>query len=162
MLVDFFHQSTKYYSIPKGDFSSKWAATQDRICTIHQIVSCAALSGVADAEATPAVPKPSEQPIPPLGTKELAGSALRCMACALEHVYLDDKVQGRFTIHISLQVGTDGTIQAVTIQNAPSDSLQQKIHAQIVDWLFEPPQRDGKPIRVATQSDLVVNVIRPR
>jgi hypothetical protein len=162
LLADFFHQSTAFASIPKGDLTAKWAAIPDRICSIHQGVSCAALGKATDVEAAPAAPKPSEQAIPPLGTKLPPGNALRCMACALEPAYIDDKVEGRFTIHISLQVGMDGTVESVTIQNAPSDSVQQKLHTQILDWLFEPPRKDGKPTRVATQSDLTISVIRPR
>jgi hypothetical protein len=162
LLANFFKQSTEYFLIPKGDLGSKWAAVQGRICTIHQRVSCAVLGKATDLELAPPLPKPLEQSIPPLGTQTPPGSTLRCMACALEPVYIDNKVQGRFTVHVALQIGTDGTVESVVIQNAPNDPLRQKLQAQIESWLFEPPQRDGKPIRVATQSDIPINVVRPR
>jgi hypothetical protein len=145
LLANFFHGPTAFSAIPEGSLSAKWAANQDRICTLHQGINCASLSKALNAEAMPPSPKPTEQSIPPLGTKIPADGVLRCMPCSLEPVYIDDKAKGEFKLHIRFQVSTDGTVETVTVEKAPSDSLQQKVQAQIADWLFEPPKKMAKP-----------------
>jgi outer membrane biosynthesis protein TonB len=80
----------------------------------------------------------------------------------LEPVFIDDKVQGRITVHIALQVGQDGTVEMATVEKSPSPSLTQKVHAQLMTWLFEPPTKDGQPTRIKTESDIAVNVIRQK
>jgi hypothetical protein len=159
LLVNFFHETTTYSAIPKGALTAKWAVAGENICTLNQSVTCASLRKVSNVEASPEVPLPKEQTMPRLGTKPPTG-ALRCVSCSLEPVFIDDKVQGRVTVHIMLQVGSDGTVEMANVEKSPSDSLTQKIHGQIMTWLFEPPTKDGQPIRVKTESDIAVNVIR--
>jgi outer membrane biosynthesis protein TonB len=65
-------------------------------------------------------------------------------------------------VHVIVQVGPDGTIEIANVKKSPSDSLAQKIHDQMMTWLFEPPTKDGQPIRIKTESDIAVNVIRPK
>lgn len=161
LLVDFFHEGTTYSAIPKGALTAKWAVVGENICTINQSVSCASLGNVSDAEASPEVSLPDEQTLPPLGTRPATG-ALRCVSCSLGPVFMDDKVQGRVTVHVALQVGPDGTVEIANVEKSPSDSLAQKIHGQMMTWLFEPPLKDGQPARVKTESDIAVNVIRPK
>lgn len=161
LLVDFFHQATTYAAIPKGALTAKWAVAGENICTIHQSVNCAALGKASDIEASPDVPLPHEQTIPPLGTKPPTG-VLRCVACSLEPVFIDDTVRGRITVHIALQVGQDGTVEMANVENSPSTSLAQKIHDQMMTWLFEPPTKDGQPVRIKSESDITVNVIRQK
>jgi len=84
------------------------------------------------------------------------------VSCSLEPVFIDEKVQGRITVHVVLQVGTDGTVETLNVEKSPSDSLTQKIRDQMMTWLFEPPIKDGQPIRIKTESDIAINVIRPR
>lgn len=159
LLVDFFHEGTTYSAIPKGALTAKWAVVGETICTLNESVACASLGKVSDVEASPEVSLPDEQTIPRLGTKPPTG-ALRCISCSLEPVFIDPKVQGRVTIHIMIQVGADGTVEIANISKSPSDTLAQKIHDQIMSWLFEPPLKDGQPIRIKTESDIMVNVIR--
>jgi len=161
LLVNFFHQGTTYSAIPKGALTAKWAVAGESICTLNQSVTCAALGKASDVEASSDVPLPHEQTIAPLGTKPPTG-ALRCVSCSLEPVFIDDKVQGRITVHIKLQVGPDGSVEMANIEKSRSESLTQKIQAQIMTWLFEPPTKDGQPIRIKTESDIGVNVIRPK
>jgi hypothetical protein len=161
LLVNFFNQPTTYSAIPKGALTAKWAVVGKNICTLNQNVACAPLGKASDVEASPEVPLPHEQTMPRLGTRPPTGT-LRCVSCSLEPVFIDEKVQGRITVHVVLQVGTDGTVESVSIEKSPSDSLTQKIREQMMTWLFEPPTKDGQPIRVKTESDMAVNVIRPR
>jgi hypothetical protein len=162
LLTDFFNPTSTYFSIPKGNLTAKWAVISNHICSIHDGLSCATLGNPLDVQAAPTTPTPAEQSVPPLNTKVPTGSLLRCLICSLEPVYVDEKAQGRFTVHISLLIRSDGTVDTATIQNAPSDSVQHKIQDQVTEWLFEPPMRDGKPIRVSNQSDLVINVVRSK
>ena len=163
LLMDFFDSdTTTYASIPKGNLTAKWAATKETICTIHDGVSCAKLVTASNVQAPPELPQPFEQSLPPLGTKVSAGGLLQCVSCALEPVYVDEKIQGRFPIQVSLVIRPDGTIESVTIEKAPSDSLQHKIEAQISEWLFEPPTKDGQPVRASTKLNLNVDVVRSK
>ena len=161
LLVDFFYQGTNYFRIPKGALTAKWAVVGQTICTLDEGLLCASLSSASNVEASSEVPMPHEQTVPRLGTKLPAGM-LRCVSCSLEPIFIDDKVQGRITLHITLQVGTDGTIELANIDKSPSSALAQKIHDQMLTWLFEPPRKDGRPIRVKNESDVTVNVIRAK
>lgn len=161
LLVDFFRQATAYAAIPKGPLTAKWAVAGPNICTLNQNVNCAALGKASNVEASPDVALPHEQSMPPLGTKPPTG-ALRCVSCSLEPVFLDDKVQGRSTVHIVLQVGQDGTVEMANVEKSPSTSLAQKIHDQMMSWLFEPPTKDGQPVRLRTELDIAINVIRQK
>jgi photosystem II stability/assembly factor-like uncharacterized protein len=162
LLMNFFGGDTTYASIPKGNLTAKWAATKDSICTIHDGVSCAKLLTASDVQAQPEIPQPFEQSLPPLGTKASTGTGLQCISCAIEPAYVDEKNSGRFPLQVSLLIRSDGTIETVTIEKAPSDSLQRKIEGQISEWLFEPPTKDGQPIRVSTKLNLNINVVRSR
>jgi hypothetical protein len=161
LLVDFFHQGTTYAAIPKGALTAKWAVAGESICTLTLGVTCASLGKASNVEASSDVPLPHEQTIPRLGTKPPTG-ALRCVLCSLEPVFIDDEVQGRITVHITLEVGPDGTVEMANVEKSPSDSLTQKIHDQMMTWLFEPPTKDGQPIRIKTGSDITVTVVRPK
>lgn len=161
LLVDFFHEGTTYSAIPEGALTAKWAVAGKNICTLNRSVTCASLGKASDVEVSPEVSLPDEQTIPRLGTKPPTGT-LRCVSCSLEPVFIDAKVQGRVTVHIVLQVGLDGTVEVANIEKSPSASLSQRIHDQIMTWLFEPPTKDGQPIRVKTESDIAVNVIRSK
>lgn len=161
LLVDFFHQATTYRTIPKGALTAKWAAAGENICTLNQNVACASLGKASDVEASPDVPLPQEQTMSRLGSKSPTG-ALRCVSCSLEPVFIDDKVKGRITVHVVIEVGTDGTVEMANVEKSPSDSLTQKIRDQMMTWLFEPPTKDGQPIRIKTESDIAVNVIHPK
>jgi hypothetical protein len=158
LLVDFFHQATTYAAIPRGALTAKWAVAGQNICTINQNVNCATLGKASNIEASPDVPLPHEQTLPRLGTKPPTG-ALRCVSCSLEPVFIDDNVQGRISVHIVLQVGQDGTVETADVEKSPSASLAQKIHDQMMTWLFEPPTKDGQPVRIKTESDIAVIVI---
>jgi hypothetical protein len=162
LLMNFFESDTTYASIPKGPLTAKWAATKDSVCTIHNGVSCAKLLPASDVQAKPEILQPFEQSLPPLGTKASTGSGLQCIACALEPVYVDEKIQGRFPLQASLLIRADGTIETVTVEKAPSDSLQHKLEGQISEWLFEPPTKNGQPVRTLTKLNLNINVVRSK
>jgi hypothetical protein len=161
LIVNFFHQKTTYWAIPKGPLTAKWAVAAEKICTLNLSITCASLGKASDVEASSDVPLPHEQTTPRLGTKPRTG-ALRCVSCSLEPVFIDDKVQGRNTVHIRLEVASDGTVETANVEKSPSNSLTQKIQDQMMTWLFEPPTKDGQPIRIKTESDIAVNVIRSK
>ena len=38
-------------------------------------------------------------------------------------------------------------------------ALAEKIHDEMLTWLFEPPTKGGRPVQVENESDILVNVI---
>ncbi len=161
LLVNLFHQGTNYFGIPKDALTAKWAVAGHIICTLNQGVLCASLGTASNVEASPEVSMPREQTMPQLGTKLPTGT-LRCVSCSLEPALIDDKVQGRITIHITLQVGTDGVVEVANVEKSPSSALARKVHDQMLTWLFEPPTKDGRPVRIKNETDITVNVIRAK
>jgi hypothetical protein len=125
LLVDFFHQGTTYSEIPKGALTAKWAAAGETICTLNQSVSCASLGKPSDVNASPEASLPHEQTMPRLGTKPPIG-ALRCVFCSLEPVFIDEKVQGRITVHVIVQVAPDGTVERQTWKNLREMLLRRR------------------------------------
>lgn len=162
LLVNFFEGSTTYHTIPNGPLTGKWATSGGRICTIHGgELACASLGAAHEILAQPKTPQPSASIFPKLGTPAPTG-VLRCMSCSLQPVYVDDQVQGQFELMLTFKVAADGTIDTAAIENAPNESLRQKLLTEIQGWLFEPPTQEGRPVAVATHTKIRINVLKPR
>ena len=160
LLVDPYGAEAKLYGIPEGHLTAKWAATSSRICAIDSQIYCADLVGPGDT-SKPGGQQPDEARIPPLGTKPREG-VLRCIACSLDPVFVDSKASGRVDLQAAFTVGPDGIVDSVELSGAPSDNLKNKIEAEIRQWIFDPPLKEGQPIRVATKTHLTINVLKPR
>ena len=162
LLVNFFQSPVKFQSIPKGPLSAKWAAASGTICSIQDTLSCASLGVLTDLVAAPAIQRPSEQSLGPLQSNSAAGGLLQCIACSLEPVFVDDRSEGRYKVQLTLLVRADGTMEQVTVENAPSIKVASKIQSDAMSWLFEPPVKDGKSTSVRTQAPINIVVVRPR
>ena len=160
LLVDFFGSPTTYLGIPEGSLTAKWASVKSRVCSIGTSLRCASLGEPRDLKA-PGEPMPAEQPVGPLRERS-SSSGLHCLSCGLEPVYVDTKVAGRFTVHLSLLIRSDGTIESVEAKDAPSDAVRQRLKTQITQWLFEPFFREGRSVKVSTQPAISINVVRSR
>jgi len=75
---------------------------------------------------------------------------------------VDDKKEGVFAVKVAFTVRSDGTPEGVVVSNAPSESLEGLIKAQLLAWLYEPPVKDGKPARVNTGGEIHIRVIRSK
>jgi hypothetical protein len=107
----------------------------------------------------PGGPQPAERLLPRLGTQKNTGN-LRCIACSLDPVFIDHNVGGRFTVRIAITIGTDGVPESVSIEKAPSPSIEAKMRTEMLSWLFEPPTKDGNPVKVSSQGDITINVLQ--
>ena len=158
LLVDFFHERTTFSEIPKRCIDSKVGRRGRKYLYVKPDRHLRFTRQGHRRRGIPGGASAQEQTMPRLVTKPPTG-ALRCLLCSLEPVFIDDKVQGRVTVHIMLQVGLDGTVEMAKVEKSPSDALTQKIHDQIMTWPFEPPTKESQPIRVKTESDMTVNVV---
>lgn len=162
LMVNFYNSDVTYADIPAGKLTAEWASTPGVICTIHSGLFCAALKLAPEVDTQPDLARPARPALPPLGTSMNANELLRCLSCSLEPVYLDEKDQGQFKLHLFFKVREDGTIESAEIQGAPSPRLERELHQQILQWIFEPPRRGGESVKVNSHSDVAINVLRPR
>lgn len=158
-LIRPFASISTFNRIPPGHLTSAWAANSGTICTLDGNLYCAPLEPAGDLEKA-GDPQPAERILPRLGPEKSTG-ALRCIACNLDPVFVDHSVGGRFIVHISITIGTDGVPESVTIEKAPSPAIETKMRAEMLAWLFEPPMKDGAPIKVSSQGDITINVVQP-
>jgi Photosynthesis system II assembly factor YCF48 len=160
VVAQVFPQTTAYFEFPMNkEMTSKWAATDTRVCFASKELQCAPLKSIG-------VPKNFNAPVPPvpppapLGAPERAG--IVCLACALEPVYLDDKVNGAFRLKMELNLNENGTVKDATVLDAPSPSLKEKIEAAAQQWLFEPTLQDGFAVKVKLNTTVTIQVLKLR
>jgi outer membrane biosynthesis protein TonB len=87
---------------------------------------------------------------------------VRCVSCSLVRLLVDPKVEGDFTVHLTLTIRTDGTPDSVVIKDAPSEAIRAKLQEQMTSWLFEPPMKDDTPVAVRLNESVTIHVFRPR
>jgi len=152
--------TSRFYDIPAGHLTAKWAAVSETICSVDGKIYCAPLGAPKDVLRA-GEPQPKEQTIPPLGTRASSGT-LRCISCSVDPILVDDKVEGRYPLHIAFVVRSDGTMESADVKDAPTDALRAKVQTQMMSWLFEPPTKDAKPINVSTGGTINITVVRSR
>jgi hypothetical protein len=160
MLIRPFVSSATFNRIPAGHLTAAWAANSNTICTVDGAVYCAPLAPASDLEK-PGNPQPAEHILPRLGPQKDTGP-LRCIACSLDPVFVDHSVGGRFTVHVAFTIGTDGIPESVSIEKAPSLAIEAKIRAEMLTWLFEPPMKNGNPVKVSSQGNITINVVQSK
>ena len=158
MLIRPFVSPSSFNRIPPGHLTSAWAANANTVCTVDGKLYCAPLAVASDLEKV-GEPQPSERILPRLEPPKNTG-ALRCIACGLDPVFVDPKVGGQFAVHFAVLIGVDGVPESVNIEKAPSPAIEAKMRAQMLLWLFEPPTKDGKPVKVSSQGNMTINVLR--
>lgn len=155
-----FNEPVTYATFPVSeDLTPKWAANSSTICSVGQTLRCAELSSVALPKDL-AGPPPAALAPPPLGAVPQSGP--HCLSCPLDPVFLDPKIQGQFTVKLSLQIGKDGLIDKVLVDGAPTPAIEAAIQKRSLDWLFEPYRKDGQQVAVLLKTTAHINVIRPR
>jgi hypothetical protein len=157
-LIRPFATPSSFSHIPPGHLSAAWAANSSTICTVEGNVYCAALAPEADLEKA-GTPQPPERKLPRLEPLKAVGE-LRCVVCGLDPVFLDHKIGGRFTVHFAILIGADGIPESVSIEKAPSRAIEENMRAEMLLWLFEPPTKDGNPVKVSSQGNLNINVLQ--
>lgn len=157
-LIRPFAPVSSFNRIPSGHLTAAWAANSNTICTVDGNLYCAPLEPASDLEKAGS-PQPGERILPRLGPEKISG-ALRCISCSLDPVFVDHNVGGRFTVHIAFVIGTDGVPESVSIDKAPSPAIEAKMRAEMLSWLFEPPMKDGNPVKVSSQGNITINVMQ--
>lgn len=160
MLIRPFTTTSSFNRIPAGHLTAAWAATSNTICTVDRNLYCAPLEQAEDLEK-PGEPQPAERALPRLAPEKNTGT-LRCIACSLDPVFVDHGIGGRFTVHLAIVIGADGIPESVTIEKSPSPAIEQKVRNEVLAWLFEPPTKDGNPVKVSTQGNFTINVLQAK
>ena len=159
-ITNVFAEKPSYWAFaPNPKLTPKWASTESSICFIGSALHCTALTVTTMASA-------GEGPIPaavapgPLGNKTSEGP--RCIACELDQLLVDNKVQGTFIIKLSLNISKNGTVTAVESDDAPTPEIKSQIEQQAEQWIFEPYTKDGVRVNLKLNTRVRVSVVRPR
>jgi len=157
LVLDPFHGATAYASVPEGKLTTHWAQISGMICTLNFGLQCVAAEIPKDVEAIPIAPAPEQDESYTLGTPPKIVMGLVCIECAVDRSFSGDESSP--LVRADLVIGTDGTVKSAKIKGAPK-ALRQTVQEQVEDWLFEPPQRDGKPAEVNITMRFTVAVPR--
>lgn len=161
LLADVRNKEQPLLTIPTGHLTPQWALSGNTLCTIEQGIVWCTEAAKTEFVDKPGSPQPGDQQLPPLGTKAKEG-LLKCVRCGFDPVFVDEKIQGQFTLKVELKVRADGTVTVVSIDAAPSASIREKLSQELSLWLFEPPIQDGRPANVATTINPRIQVLRSR
>lgn len=61
---------------------------------------------------------------------------------------------------LAFVVGTNGVLESVVVEKAPTPAIEAKMRAEMGAWLFEPPTKDGHAIKISSKGTITINVIR--
>jgi len=159
-IAEIFGDKTTYRTFPPEEkLTTKWAATYSAMCFSGSSLEC--------ARVTPAVkPTAGEDPVPaavspgPLGAHPTSGP--HCISCEMDHILVDPKAQGLFTVALSIAVARDGTVTGVEANGAPTPQIKARIEQQAQQWLFEPYMKDGTRVNLKLNTRIQVSVVHPR
>jgi hypothetical protein len=144
------------------DFTLKWAISASTICFVGSQVECADTRSDPDADASKmsghAPPASDAQPL----VKVTSANSVQCLACGLQSVYVDSKANGRYTLKTTLMIDKNGLVNGVEFQDAPSATLADSIRRSMMQWIFLPFLKDGKPADVRLNTPVSVISVRPR
>ena len=159
-ITEFFSDKTSY-----SDFSSnreltpKWGATEDTMCFVGDRLQCTSLRPASQA-GSGGDPLPTIVAPRPLGAAAPQGP--QCVACGLEGIFIDKKVQGAYVVKLVLNIAPNGTVTSVEAQGAPTPEIKSRIEQQAQQWIFEPYLKDGVSVSVKLNTSARVNVIKSR
>ena len=80
----------------------------------------------------------------------------------MDHILLDPKAQGLFTVALSIDVARNGTVTGVEANGAPTPQIKARIEQQAQQWLFEPYMKDGTRVNLKLNTRIQVSVVHPR
>ena len=160
ILARIFREKTEYAEFPPSkEMTAKWATTDSTICSVGNALECVSLSAVADSNNFNG-PAPTAFPPRPLGVPPSSGP--QCLSCGMDPVFLDQKVHGSFTLKLGLDIARNGTVKSLSIDGAPSKTIEDTIRQRAQLWIFEPYLKDGVPVELKLNTSIKINVIKPR
>jgi hypothetical protein len=159
-ITDLFSDKTSYkeFSLNRA-LTSKWAAAGSTACFVGNGLQCTALKTVVK-------PSAGEGPLPvavgpaPLGAPVPQGP--QCIVCNLDRILIDKNAQGPYTIKLVLQIAQNGIVKTATAEGAPTPDIKSRIERQAQEWIFEPYLKDGVAVNVKLNTNVQVNIIKPR
>ena len=156
-----FLEKTSYSAFPSNkELTPKWGSNDSTICFVGNHLQCAQLKEL------PQVPNSAGTPVPTVVAPGSLGASVpqgpRCIVCGLDRIFIDQKVQGIYTVKLVLKIAKNGTVMGTEVQGAPTPGIKSQIEQQTQQWIFEPYLKDGVPVNVILNSALRVNVIKPR
>lgn len=159
-ITNVFPEKPGYWTFPSSlKLTPKWSATGSTMCFVGSTLECTAITSAAQA-AKGDRPVPAAVAPGPIGGKTPQGP--RCIVCEVDHFLVDQKVQGAFIIKLAINIGKNGTVTAVQVEDAPTPEIRDRIEQQAHQWIFEPYTKDGARIDLKLNTKIQVNVIRPR
>jgi Photosynthesis system II assembly factor YCF48 len=156
-----FLQRTSYSAFASNsEMTSKWGATDSRICFVGAHLNCGPLKNLSEIPSAGGSPIPTVLSPNPLGVPIPQGP--QCIACGLERNFIDSKANGVSTVTLILVVAKNGTVASIETQGAPTPVIKSRIEQEAQQWIFEPYMKDGRSVNVRFSISVKVNVIKPR
>jgi hypothetical protein len=147
--------------IPEGHLTARWAATADRICSVGAgSLYCASLAPAGDMDKN--LGRTPDEPALPQLREHTGAGLLQCILCGLRPMFIDKKANGPYTVHATFRVRPDGTMESVTVADAPTSEIGAQIKSQMLGWLFEAPLSQGKPAEVTSKTAFHIMVMQTR
>jgi Photosynthesis system II assembly factor YCF48 len=159
-ISDLFSDKISYKEFSSnGTLTSKWASDGSAVCFVGNGLQCADLKSVAN-------PSSNEGPLPvvvgpgPLGA--FNAQRPQCIVCSLDHIFIDKKAQGPYTIKLALEIARNGIVKSAVAEGAPTPDVKSRIEQQAQEWIFEPYLKEGVAMNIKLNASVRVNIIRPR
>lgn len=128
----------KSWSLPQNlPMTRNWAMSGDRVCLVDHELRC----GNAIASE---VPQPAPEHAPPEMFQVAQNEAMfsDCLKCGLPRIHFDASAMRGQTattkVAVLLSINRDGTVGAIEIKGAPSQSIADDIRKEIAGWLIAP------------------------
>lgn len=161
LILNIFDESLQPIVFPENaNLTLRWALAKGTICFAGDQLECAGtrLDPHADVEKMSGrTPSLDAQPL----VKSPSSTAVQCISCGLQSVYVDTKANGRYALKLSLLIDKNGLVKEVEIQNPPSQTLAESVRRSAMQWVFLPVLKDGSPVNVRLNTGLNVMAVRP-
>jgi hypothetical protein len=80
----------------------------------------------------------------------------------MDRLLIDKKAQGAYMIKLAVEIAKNGIVKTAVADGAPTPEVKSRIEQQAREWIFEPYMKDGVAVNVKVNTNIHVNVIRPR
>lgn len=161
LVLSLFDENVKQIVFPpNAGLTLRWAMTNGTICFVGDQLECAEtrVDPTANVEKMSGrTPSLDAQPL----MKSASASAIQCIACGLQSVYVDTKANGRYALKATLLIDGNGLVKEVEIKSAPSRTLEENVRRSIMQWVFLPVVKDGSPVNVRLNTGINVMAVRP-
>jgi photosystem II stability/assembly factor-like uncharacterized protein len=128
----------KSWSLPQNlPMTRSWAMSGDKVCVVDRELRCG--SAIASE-----VPQPAPEHAPPEMFRVAQNEPLLsdCLECGLPRIDFDaNAMKGQTAtakVTVLLSINRDGTVGAIEIKDAPSQSIAEDIRKEIAGWLIAP------------------------